>query len=45
MGVPEDIADVVSWLVSDEFGYVNGATIVADGGKAQVMTSALRLRQ
>ena len=29
---PEDVADAVSWLVSDQSRYVNGTTLIADGG-------------
>ena len=29
---PQDIANVAAFLVSDRAGYVNGATVVADGG-------------
>lgn len=31
-GTPEDIADAVLWLASDQSKYVVGATIVVDGG-------------
>lgn len=31
-GRPEDIADMVRFLVSDEAGYVNGAVLPVDGG-------------
>ena len=31
-GEPEEVADAVAWLMSDEASYVNGAEIVADGG-------------
>ncbi len=32
IGVPDDIANVVSFLVSDEASYVSGQTIYVDGG-------------
>jgi NAD(P)-dependent dehydrogenase (short-subunit alcohol dehydrogenase family) len=32
-GEPSDVADVVSWLLSDEARYVTGQTIVVDGGQ------------
>jgi len=32
MGTPEDIASVVLFLVSDAASYVNGATLMVDGG-------------
>lgn len=31
-GTPRDIADVVTWLLSDDACYVNGALLVVDGG-------------
>ena len=37
-GQPDDIADVVSWLLSGAASYVNGAVILVDGGE----TSGLR---
>jgi len=32
LGSPKDMASVVSFLVSDEAGFVTGATIDANGG-------------
>lgn len=32
LGKPEDIANIVAFLVSDEANYITGATIVVDGG-------------
>ncbi|MEP0814240.1 MAG: enoyl-[acyl-carrier-protein] reductase FabL [bacterium] len=32
MGTPEDLANVVVWLCSDESSWVTGQTIIADGG-------------
>lgn len=37
-GQPEDIADVVSWLASDQSKYVTGHTIVIDGGQTLGIT-------
>ena len=34
MGKPEDIANAVLWLASDQSQYVNGACITVDGGMA-----------
>ena len=34
LGRPEEIAALVAWLLSDEAAYVNGATLLADGGAA-----------
>lgn len=34
LGRPEEIAALVGWLLSDEAAYVNGATLLADGGAA-----------
>ena len=35
-GQPDDIADVVAWLASDQSSYVTGETIAADGGMTRV---------
>jgi NAD(P)-dependent dehydrogenase (short-subunit alcohol dehydrogenase family) len=32
VGQPEEMAEVVAFLLSDRASYVNGAEIVADGG-------------
>jgi glucose 1-dehydrogenase len=34
-GRPEEVAALVSWLVSDEAGYVTGVSYLVDGGMAQ----------
>ena len=34
LGRPEEIAAIVAWLLSDEAAYVNGATLLVDGGAA-----------
>ena len=31
-GVPEDIANAILYLISDEASYVNGAVLTVDGG-------------
>jgi 3-oxoacyl-[acyl-carrier protein] reductase len=37
VGRPEDVADLVCFLVSDRAGYVNGAALVVDGSKSVVI--------
>jgi NAD(P)-dependent dehydrogenase (short-subunit alcohol dehydrogenase family) len=32
IGQPEDVADVVAWLLSDDARYVTGQSILVDGG-------------
>lgn len=32
-GLPEEVADVVAWLLSDQSSYVNGTVIAIDGGE------------
>jgi 3-oxoacyl-[acyl-carrier protein] reductase len=32
LGVPEDIAAAVSYLASDDAGYITGQVLVVDGG-------------
>ncbi len=34
-GTPEDVAALVSWLVSDEAAYVTGSSVLIDGGAIQ----------
>jgi acetoacetyl-CoA reductase len=36
MGKPEEIADIVSFLVSEKAGFITGATITANGGQYMV---------
>jgi NAD(P)-dependent dehydrogenase (short-subunit alcohol dehydrogenase family) len=33
LGTGDDVADVVAWLLSERSGFVNGTTIVVDGGE------------
>ena len=33
MGTPEEIANVVSFLASEQAGFITGATIAANGGQ------------
>jgi NAD(P)-dependent dehydrogenase (short-subunit alcohol dehydrogenase family) len=37
VGVPEDIAGLCAWLVSEEAGFVTGQTWVVDGGMTRKM--------
>ena len=34
VGIPEDVAAVANFLVSDDAGYINGCTITIDGGQS-----------
>ncbi len=36
-GTPEEIADVAVWLVSPRAGWVNGASLVVDGGQSKAI--------
>lgn len=40
VGEPEDIASLVSWLVSDQAGFVTGQNFIADGGMTRKMIYA-----
>jgi NAD(P)-dependent dehydrogenase (short-subunit alcohol dehydrogenase family) len=40
MGRPEDIAAAVAYLASEEAGFVTGASLPVDGGRAAVMYDA-----
>jgi len=33
LGTPEEVADVVAWLLSDQSSYVNGTVLSVDGGE------------
>ena len=37
MGAPDDIAAVITFLASDQAGFITGETIVVDGGMVQRM--------
>ena len=41
LGRGEDIANAVAFLVSDEAGYVNGTTLLVDGGVTKMLLSQL----
>ncbi len=32
LGQPEDVAKAVAFLIGDDAGYINGTTLVLDGG-------------
>jgi NAD(P)-dependent dehydrogenase (short-subunit alcohol dehydrogenase family) len=36
VGTPEEVADAVGFLVSEQAGYVNGTTLAVDGGRVAV---------
>jgi NAD(P)-dependent dehydrogenase (short-subunit alcohol dehydrogenase family) len=40
-GRPEDVANAVSWLASDEASYITGQTLVIDGGQTLGITGDL----
>jgi len=37
LGEPDDVANVVSFLASDQAGYVNGQVIYVDGGFSEAL--------
>jgi NAD(P)-dependent dehydrogenase (short-subunit alcohol dehydrogenase family) len=37
LGRPEDVAGTVAWLASDDATFINGASILVDGGRGAVM--------
>jgi NAD(P)-dependent dehydrogenase (short-subunit alcohol dehydrogenase family) len=37
VGLPQDIADAVTWLASDRAAYVNGEEVIVDGGVTQTL--------
>ncbi|MDX2087020.1 MAG: glucose 1-dehydrogenase [Kofleriaceae bacterium] len=37
VGTPEDVASLCAWLLSDEAGFITGATYVIDGGMTRKM--------
>jgi NAD(P)-dependent dehydrogenase (short-subunit alcohol dehydrogenase family) len=39
LGRPEEVADLIAFLVSDRGGYITGQTIVIDGGMENVIGS------
>ncbi|HVK83767.1 MAG TPA: glucose 1-dehydrogenase [Kofleriaceae bacterium] len=40
VGTPEDIASLCAWLLSEEAGFVTGATYISDGGMTRKMIYA-----
>ena len=36
LGLPEEVAKVVAFLLSDDAPYVNGQTIAIDGGQSNI---------
>lgn len=46
LGAPEEVAAAVAWLLSDASSFVNGATIVVDGGEtAGIQATGKRKRE
>ena len=37
IGKPEDIADVICFLASDEARFINGTTVIVDGGRLDLL--------
>jgi len=37
IGKPEDIASAICYLASEEAAYINGTTLVIDGGRLNIL--------
>ena len=41
VGQPEDLANAILFLASDEASYITGAVLPVDGGRSAVLVTAL----